>query len=116
MASPKSSTVTITVLSHELAHSDYDWINVFSGPDFVGKIRGKISGKKLTIYTILIFPEYQAHGYGEEVIDYFKRDYQIVAADRVRSSAVGFWTKMGFHKVADETYEYRKNDRAHQSK
>ena len=103
-----SSRLTIVVLSNKLTHSDYDWMNIFLYSNFIGKIRGKVNGKNLTIYTIMVFPEFQGHGYGEQVIDFLKKKFETIAADRVRFSAIGFWEKMGFEKISEGSFEYRK--------
>jgi ribosomal protein S18 acetylase RimI-like enzyme len=102
-------TLTLKVIPKTITRSEYDWLNIFAGTVFVGKIRSKIEPQKLTIYTIMIFPEFQHSGYGEQVIDVIKRDYPTIIADRVRTTAIGFWEKMGFVKIADGLYEYRRH-------
>ena len=91
-------------------HSEYDWMNVFLDEEFVGKIRGKIQGKAITIYTITIFPEFQAHGTGRLVIERMQETFESIVADRVRFTAVGFWEKMNFVARPDGCFEYRKKN------
>ena len=91
-----------------VTHSEYDWMNVFLDEEFIGKIRGKLLGKTITIYTITIFPEFQAQGTGRLVIERLQETFDIIVADRVRYTAVGFWKKMGFVARADGCFEYRK--------
>jgi len=100
--------LTLKQIPKTITHSDYDWLNIFADSTYVGKIRSKIESRKLTIYTIMIFPEFQHSGYGESVIDVIKQDYPVIVADRVRTTAIGFWEKMGFVKIADGIFEYRR--------
>ncbi len=90
-------------------HSDYDWLNIDCGSVRVGKARGIIDGKKLTIYSINVFPEFEGCGYAKQTIDMFKQSFDIIIADRVRHTAIGFWMKMGFIDVTDGNYKYEKN-------
>ena len=96
------------VAANNVTHSDYDWMNVYIGDQFVGKLRGKVCGKTITIYTITIFPEFQTHGYGKLVIEQMQEDFETIIADRVRFTAVGFWEKMGFATRADGCFEYHR--------
>lgn len=95
--SPKSET-----------RSDYDWMNIYFDAQFVGKIRARIKGKTITIYTITIFPEFQAHGCGKQVIDRLLETFDTIIADRVRYTAIGFWEKMDFLARPDGCYELRR--------
>lgn len=89
-------------------HSEYDWANLTFGEDRVGKVRCKIEGDKITIFSINVFSDYEGHGYGKHFVEYCKNNFNIVIADRVRFSAIGFWEKTGFHPLPDGNYEYRK--------
>lgn len=76
--------------------SAYDWLNIDLGNARVGKVRGFINGRSLTICSINIFPEFERHGYARATVAMFKRHFDTILADRVRYTAVGFWRKMGF--------------------
>ena len=86
--------------------SDFDWLNIDCGPVRVGKARGLINGRSLTICSINIFPEFERHGYAKETIEMFKQSFNAIIADRVRHTAVGFWVKMGFTRREDGNYVY----------
>jgi len=87
-------------------HSEYDWLNIECGGVRVGKVRGLIGNKTLTIYSINIFPEFEGHGYARKTIDLFKKSFDTIIADRVRHTAIGFWVKMGFTRGMDGNYTY----------
>lgn len=88
--------------------SDYNWINIESGEDRIGKARISLSGKRLIINSIYIFPEFERNGYAQRVIDFFKDDYEEIVADRVRDSARVFWKKMNFYEQRNGNYIWRK--------
>jgi len=87
-------------------HSGYDWLNIECGNSRVGKVRGRIDSKTLTIFSINIFPEYERFGYARKTIDMFKEQFDTIIADRVRQTAVGFWLKMGFTHFKNQNYIY----------
>ena len=99
--------LSFKLLSRRKHKSNYDKFNIEFGKTRVGKVRGLINGTTLTIYSILIFPEFEGHGYGTETIEMFKVFYDTIIADRVRPTAIGFWVKMGFDKVGD-SYIFKK--------
>ena len=103
-----STGLNLIVAEKSATHSEYDWMNVFLDGQFVGKIRGKIQGKTVTIYTITIFSEFQEMGYGKQVIERLQETFDIIIADRVRYSAIGFWEKMNFRARSDGCFEYRR--------
>ena len=87
-------------------HSEYDWLNVECGENRIGKARGIIDGKTLTICSINIFPEFEGRGYAKQTIGMFKQSFDTIIADRVRHTAIGFWVKMGFVDMNDGNYAY----------
>ena len=107
-------TISIEFRSKELQHSQYDWADISSGNDRIGKARCKQNapdgrGKSsIIICSINIYPEWEEHGYGREFVDYCKNHFQAVIADRVRPSAIGFWEAMGFLDNKDGNWIYRK--------
>ncbi len=103
-----SGKLTYKLLSKEHQHSNYDWMNIDYENKRVGKVRGKINGKTLVIYSINIFPEFERRGYAREVINMFKKKYTTIIADRVRANAIGFWVKMGFTIDKGENYIWQK--------
>jgi len=68
MGKPKAE-LAFKLLPHDQQPSDYDWLNIDCGSVRVGKVRGLIDRKGLTIYSINIFPEFEGHGYARETID-----------------------------------------------
>ena len=88
-------------------HADFDWMNIDCGAVRVGKVRGLIGGKVLTIHSINIFPEFEGHGYGRKTIEMFKGSFDAIIADRVRYTAIGFWEKMGFDGDNNRDYIWK---------
>jgi len=101
-------TISIEFLSKEQQHSQYDWADISSSGDRVGKARCKLKKTVITICSINIYPEWEGHGYGKEFVDYCKTHYPVVIADRVRPSAIGFWEELGFHDNKDGNWIYQK--------
>jgi len=98
--------LTFKLIPREQQHSDYDWMNIDHADTRVGKVRGRIDGKSVTICSINIFPEFEKHGYAKATIDMFKEHFDTIIADRVRYTAIGFWRKMGFVDQHDGTFVY----------
>ena len=97
-------------------HSQYDWADISSGSELIGKARCKqnvptgTEKSSIIICSINIYPEWEEHGYGREFVDYCKRHFEIVIADRVRHSAIGFWETMGFLNNKDGNWIYRRKE------
>jgi len=89
-------SLTIKFISREEQKSQYDWANIIFENCSVGKARCLIEGTAFTIYSINIYPEYQGNGYGREFVEYAKRQYEKLTANRVRFAAIGFWETVGF--------------------
>ncbi len=102
-----SERLTFKLLPRD-QRSDYDWLNIDCDTARVGKVRGLIDGRTLTIYSINIFPEFEGRGYGKKTIEMFKESFDAIIADRVRYTAIGFWVKMGFTDAGDGSYVYQK--------
>lgn len=99
--------LTFNLLSRE-PNASYDWMNIDCGNTRIGKVRGIIDAKTLTISSINIFPEFEGQGYGKMTVDMFKESFDTIIADRVRHTAIGFWVKMGFLDNNDGNYVYHK--------
>lgn len=99
--------VTIKFVSKEAQHSQYDWVDISSDDNRIGKARCEIKNSTIIIYSINIYPEWERHGYGREFVDYCKSHFQIVIADRVRPSAIGFWEAAGFQNNNNGDWIYR---------
>ena len=84
--------------------SSFSWINFEHGNRRIGKARIYSLRKSLRINSIIIFPEFEGNGYAQSIINYFKKHYNVILADRARNTAIGFWKKMGF--VADNSGNY----------
>ena len=87
---------------------EYDWFDIESGNVQVGKSRCRIEGDKLTVFSIMIYPEYEHNGYATAVMDFFKSRYPILYADRVRFTAREFWTKQGFVEESEALYVWHR--------
>jgi len=97
-------------------HSEYDYVNFEIGNERVGKCRCRVCSKEncsdssvIIIHNINIYPEWQGRGFGREFVEYCKSNFDAVIADRVRSSAVGFWEAMGFSSDNQGNYVYQEN-------
>ena len=88
--------LTFKLITHDGQDSDYDWMNIEHCGQRVGKVRGLIDGRTLTICSINIFPEFEGCGFARETIMMFKKSFDAIIADRVRYTAIGFWEKMKF--------------------
>ena len=94
--------ISIEFLSKAQQHSQYDWVDISCDGIRIGKARCKKyvphgTGKAtLIIYSINIYPEWAGNGYGREFVDDCKRHFDIIVADRVRATAIGFWETLGF--------------------
>lgn len=88
--------VILREISKEQHNSAYTWLNIDHEGERIGKIRSSINGKMITIYSINIYSEFKGKGYARKIIETFQEEYDTIMADRVRPTAVGFWTKMGF--------------------
>jgi ribosomal protein S18 acetylase RimI-like enzyme len=97
--------LTFSLMPRDMQRSEYDWLNIDLGNSRVGKVRGYVKGTCLTICSIIIFPEFQRHGYARATIAMFKRHFDTIVADRVRFTAIGFWRKMGFLNRGDGNWE-----------
>ena len=100
--------ISIQFKSRSEQHSQYDWADISRENDRVGKARCKIDGTTIIVHTITIYPEWEGREYGREFIEYCKDNFQVVVADRVRYSAVGFWIKMGFIDRNDGCWVYQR--------
>ncbi|MFW6171764.1 MAG: CheR family methyltransferase [Planctomycetota bacterium] len=107
--SPRS--LAFELMRREDHGSAYDWMNIDCGATRVGKVRGLLEGRRLTIHSINIFPEFERHGYARETIHMFQDAFDTIVADRVRHTAVGFWKKMGFDPHRDGQYVWRRGER-----
>ena len=110
--------ISIEFLSGEQQHSQYDWVDISSEGNRVGKARCKRNGPDaagktvFTIYSVNVYPESAGHGYGREFVDYCKDHFDILVADRVRHSAIGFWEAMGFRDNKDGNWIYQRFEKA----
>ena len=100
-------TLSIEFASKKQQQSQYDWADISSGEDRVGKARCAIEGSTIIIYSINIYTAWEGLGYGREFVDYCKSNFQVVIADRVRYDAIGFWEALGFSNDHDGNWSYR---------
>ncbi len=90
---------------------DYDWFDIENDTVQVGKSRCRIEADKITIFSIMIYPEYEHNGFASAVIDFFKSQYPLVYADRVRFTAREFWFKQGFLEESETLFAWHRNDK-----
>jgi GNAT superfamily N-acetyltransferase len=88
---------------------DYDWFDLELAGTPVGKSRCRIEDRQFTVFSIMVYPEFEGHGYARLVVDHFKRTCPVVFADRVRYTARGFWLKVGFRPETIDRYVWRRN-------
>ena len=103
----------LTITSQNLKEGDsrYCWVNIELGATRVGKARIKRVYSRVIIKSITIFPEFQRRGLARKIIELFKDTAREIIADRVRSSARGFWECMGFSDTGDGNYRWVSNRR-----
>ena len=99
----------IEFVPRDKQHSEYDWADFSNGEERIGKARCKIENDTITICSINIYPEWEGNGYGRDFVNYCKHHFQVVVADRVRPTAIGFWETMGFCNNQDGAWIFRKN-------
>lgn len=104
--------IAIEFIPRTAQHSQYDWADISSEGVRVGKARCLRDGAVFTIYSINIYPEWAGHGYGREFVDDCKIHYDLIIADRVRQTAIGFWEAVGFRDNEDGNWIYRQTDPA----
>jgi GNAT superfamily N-acetyltransferase len=88
---------------------DYDWFDLESAGVQVGKARCRITPERFTVFSIMVYPEYEGNGYARQVIGHFQREYPLIVADRVRHSARAFWIKVGFTADTIDEYVWRRS-------
>ena len=104
-----SETLAFDLMRRQDHGSAYDWMNIDCGQTRVGKVRGLIEGRHLTIHSMNIFPEFERRGYAKETIQMFQGAFDTIVADRVRPTATGFWKKMGFDSGRDGQYVWTRH-------
>ena len=98
----------LTLLPRRAEIGSYDWFNLeFNGVQ-VGKSRCRVDFDKLIVYSIMVYPEYEKHGFARAVIEHFQSEHDLIIADRVRFTARDFWIKVGFVPESDDTYIWRR--------
>ncbi len=100
--------LTFKFITHNQRNSDYDELNIECDGIRVGKVRGIINSKVLTICSINIFPEFEGRGFARKTIEMFKKSFDTIIADRVRYKAIGFWEKMEFDTANNGSYVWKK--------
>jgi len=98
--------VNVKFIPNDLQQSEYNWANIAIGDKQVGKIRGKIAGNTITIFSMMIYPEFREQGYGKQAIDILKTRFNTIVAGHVKHSKIDFWKNQGFVKSEKWNYEY----------
>jgi hypothetical protein len=88
---------------------DYDWFEIDFAGTQVGKSRCRVEPDRLTVLSIMIYPEFERKGFATAVVDQFKKEREVIVADRVRFTARGFWTKLGFAAESEDRYVWRRS-------
>jgi N-acetylglutamate synthase-like GNAT family acetyltransferase len=104
-------TISIKFVSKKEQQSEYDWADISYGDDRIGKARCKVEDSAIIIHSINIYPEFEGSGYGRKFVQYCKKHFNVVTADRVRPTAVGFWKAVGFHDNNDGAWIYKKRSK-----
>ena len=102
-----SEQLTFNLIKRDGQQSDYDWMNIEHAGQRVGKVRGLMDGRTLTINSINIFPEFECRGFARKTINMFRKSFDTIIADRVRHTAVGFWKKMQFESDNNGNYIWK---------
>ena len=87
---------------------DYDWFDLEQAGTQVGKARCRIEPGQFTVFSIMIYPEYEGRGHARAVIAHFQREHALIVADRVRFQARAFWVKLGFVAESIDRYVWRR--------
>jgi hypothetical protein len=61
----------------------------------------------LITYSIPVYPKWSGHGHGSEFVDNCKGRFDVIIADRVRPTAIGFWESLGFRDGQDGNWVYQ---------
>ena len=103
----------LTIKTEDIKEGDssYCWVSIELGGAMVGKARIKRIYRKIIIKSIVIFPEFERHGYAAQTVDLFKETAIEIIADRVRNTARGFWERMGFEDKGNGNYRWVHNSR-----
>ena len=104
----QEKNIKIEFLDRNVQHSDYDWANIDVDGTRVGKARCLKKDDEFVIYSINIFPEFEGNGYGKVFVKEAQKKFPRVIADRVRSTAIGFWEKLGFKDDHNGNFTYKK--------
>ncbi len=103
--------LTFKLIAHGESQSKYDWMNIERCDQRIGKVRGLMHGRTLTIHSINIFSEFERRGFAQKTISMFKKSFDTIIADRVRYTAIGFWEKMKFSPDGNGNYIWEKERR-----
>ena len=100
--------LTLTQLPRRADLGDYDWFDIEQAGTQVGKSRCRIEPDQFTVFSIMIYPEYERRGFARAVINHFKREYPVLIADRVRYTARDFWINLGFAPESIDRYVWQR--------
>jgi len=87
---------------------DYDWFDFEREGAQVGKARCRIEPGRFTVFSIMVYPEYEGHGYARAVVSHFQAEHPLIVADRVRFTARAFWSRLGFRAETSDRYLWRR--------
>jgi GNAT superfamily N-acetyltransferase len=87
---------------------DYDWFDLELDGTQVGKARCRIEPGQFTVFSIMVYPEFEGHGFARIVIEHLKHGHALIIADRVRFTARGFWLKVGFLPETIDRYVWHR--------
>lgn len=101
--------LTLTQLPRRADIGEYDWFDIEQAGTQVGKSRCRIEPDRITVFSIMIYPEFEGKGFARAVIDHFKAERNVLIADRVRCTAHDFWIKMGFIPESIDRYTWHRD-------
>jgi GNAT superfamily N-acetyltransferase len=97
----------LTRLPRRAEIGDYDWFDLEHAGTQVGKLRCRVESDRLTVFSIMVYPEYEKHGFARAVIEHFQHEHRSIVADRVRFTARDFWCKLGFVPEGEDTFVWK---------
>lgn len=100
--------LVLTQMPRRAEIGEYDWFDIDLGSSQVGKARCRVEADRLTIFSIMIYPEFERKGFARAVVEHFKLRSDHIIADRVHATARDFWTKLGFLPEGEDNYVWRR--------
>ncbi len=102
--------ITLHLREREASHPDFDWIFFKRGHECVGTLRGVVDGNCLTIYYLLISPEFRENGYAGKVMEVLKSEFEVIISNDTYPCLEGLsedvWIQAGFERGGNFIWKY----------